>query len=93
MSESFREKPLAEVLEEMSKHYDRTIVLMGQTADQAKTPITARLMNVPLPLALTILARNADLHVVESAQTFIVTTAVEMNAQRIKVAPKVAKER
>jgi hypothetical protein len=75
----------------MSKHYDRTIVLMGQTTQQAKTPITARLMNVPMPLALTILARNADLHVVESGQTFIVTTALEMNANRIKTAPKAMK--
>jgi hypothetical protein len=48
-------------------------------------------MNVPMPLALTILARNADLHVVESGQTFIVTTALEMNANRIKTAPKAMK--
>lgn len=84
VSELFKDKPLADALDDLSKHYDRTIVLSGHTPEQAKTPVTARLMNVPLPLAVRMLARNADLHVVESGQTLIVTTEKEAKLFRPK---------
>jgi hypothetical protein len=84
VSAVYKEKPLADALDELSKHYDRTIVLSGHTPEQAKKPVSARLMNVPLPLAVRILARNADLHVIESGQTLIVTTEKEAKLFRPK---------
>ena len=76
---------------ELADTYGFTVVIAAQAADAAKTIVSARLMNVPFPTALEVLALNAGLKVVRRDNTFIMTTqehAANMKAKASKPAKK-----
>ncbi len=86
-----KEKPLDEVLTQMADRYGFTVIIAIQVAEDAKTPVSARLMNVPFGTALDVLAMNAGLKVVRRDNTFIVTTIehkYELKAKGAKAAKK-----
>ena len=79
------------VLTELADTYGFTVIIAVQAAEEAKSPVSARLMNVPFPTALEVLALNAGLRVVRRENTFIVTTvdhAANLKAKALKPAKK-----
>jgi len=72
--EEIRAEPLAAVLERIAEASDVTVLLDPSTKQKAATKITATLRNVPLDVALELLADMADLALVRKANAFYVTT-------------------
>ena len=86
-----KDRPFEHAVGELADTYGFTVVVAVQAVDLSKTNVSARLMNVPFPTALEVLALNAGLKVVRRDNTFIVTTpehAVNMKAKAIKPAKK-----
>lgn len=80
------EKPIDDVLSQLADRYGFTVIIAIQVAQDAKTPVSARLMNVPFGTALDVLAMNAGLKVVRRDNTFIVTTVEHKNELKAKAA-------
>jgi hypothetical protein len=72
---SFNDKPLDEVLKEIGSRSNRTIVIANQSAENKKTPITARFANVPIDRAVDTIAEMAGLKMFRQGNVLLVTTA------------------
>jgi hypothetical protein len=70
----FVNKPLAEALDELAEQAQFNIVLSPKAADKVKTLINARMNNVPLDTAVSLLARMSDLRSVQRDNVLLVTT-------------------
>ncbi|MEO2090907.1 MAG: hypothetical protein ABGY75_15615 [Gemmataceae bacterium] len=69
-----KDKSLADVLAEWEKVYDHTISVSGYADITAKNAVVARLMNVPLPVAVELLAAKLQLVAVQKDGVILVTT-------------------
>lgn len=90
----YKAKPLADVLAEFERVYDRTITVSVRAGDIALTPVSARLMNVPLATAVDLLATEAGLVAVEKDGAMAVTTkqhAAEMGWKPVRATPSKGK--
>ena len=86
-----KDRPFEHAVGELADTYGFTVVVAVQAVDLSKTTVSARLMNVPFPTAIEVLALNAGLKVVRRDNTFIVTTpehAANMKAKAVKPAKK-----
>lgn len=72
---SFGEKNLIEALRDIEVRTNATIILANQAAEKAKTPIQARLTNVPVDTAVATLAEMAGLKLARRGNVLLVTTA------------------
>jgi|SRR5581483_1281860 len=70
----FEKTLLAEALQHLADQSDYNIVLDAKVGDRAKTTVTARLLNVPLDTAVTMLADMAELQPVQQDNAIFVTT-------------------
>ena len=86
-----RDQPVQHALEKLALHTVYTVIVTAQAADDAKTQVSARLMNVPFPTALDVLALNAGLKVVRRDNTFIVTTVEHAGTLKAKAVKPVKK--
>jgi hypothetical protein len=75
----FDKLPLAEALEELSDATGISVVLDAAAGEKGKTPVTATLMNVPLPAAVRTLSNMADLKPVVIDNVLYVTTKEKAN--------------
>jgi hypothetical protein len=92
----FARTKLEDALEQIGERYNQNIVIAPQAATKAATPITARLVNVPVTTAVETLAEMADLRVVRRVNVLYVTTkeqAAEIRAEHAKREPKLNKVR
>jgi hypothetical protein len=83
----FAKVPLEKALEQIAERYNQNIVIAPQADDKKSTPVTARLVNVPVDVAVETLAELAHLKVVHKLNVFYVTTkkqAAELNAEQTK---------
>lgn len=74
VSAVFKDKPLSGAVAELAEEYDATVVVAPQAGEARATPVTARLLNVPLDTALELLAVQADLRVVKRKNAYLLTT-------------------
>lgn len=74
VSAAIREKPLNEVAAKLAETYDLTVTVAPQAGDARTAFVSARLLNVPAGTALEHLALQADLRVVRSGTTFLLTS-------------------
>jgi hypothetical protein len=82
-SASFENKPLNEALKQLAEDTDANILLDESRADQkARTPVTARLADVPLDTAVRLLADMAGLKMIEMDGVYYVTT--KENAETLR---------
>ncbi len=81
-----KEQPIDDVLTQMADRYGFTVIFAIQAAQDSKTLVSARLMNVPFGTALEVLAINSGLKVVLRDNTFIVTTIEHKNQLNAKAA-------
>lgn len=65
--------PLEAVLSDLADQSGRNVVLDPRLKDQARIPVTIRLLNTPIDSAVSILARFHDLTVTTIDNTYIVT--------------------
>jgi hypothetical protein len=70
----FERVPLQEALRELARQTDTNIVLDVDVGRRARVPVTARLRNAPLGVAVRLLADMADLRAVQVANVVYVTT-------------------
>jgi hypothetical protein len=70
----FEDVPLQEALRVLARQTDTNIVLDMDVGRRARAPVTARLRNAPLGVALRLLADMADLRAVQVANVLYVTT-------------------
>ena len=69
----YKEKPLNEALADLAEEYDLSIVVAPQAGDNKTGFVTVRLLNIPADKAIEMIALQADLRVVRSANGFFVT--------------------
>jgi hypothetical protein len=67
-------RPLGEALKELATTTGVSVVLDERPAEKAKSPVTAKLLNVPLDTAVRILADLADLKAVQLDNVLYVTS-------------------
>jgi hypothetical protein len=79
---TFDKRPLEDVLHELADAADFTILVDAKVAEKARTPVTARLNNVPLDQAVRLLADMADLKSFLVANVLYVTS--EKNAAALE---------
>ncbi len=77
--EFFSKSPLEKALQQIAEQSNANIVLAPQAAAKGETPITARLVNVPIDAAVETIADMAGLKVVRRANVFLVTTKEQAN--------------
>ncbi|HWG44337.1 MAG TPA: hypothetical protein VN688_16280 [Gemmataceae bacterium] len=65
---------LEEAVKELAEQTDFNVILDNRAADKAKTPVSARLLNMPLDTALRLLADMVDLRSVHLDNVLYVTT-------------------
>ncbi len=82
---------LEEALAELADTYGFTVVVAASTAEDAPTKINARLMNVPFPTALEVLAVNAGLRIERLDNTFLLTKVGQVGKSKAKAAKPVKK--
>ena len=82
-----KEQPLERAIASLTETYGFTVIVAVQAAEHSKTNVSARLMNVPFPTALDVLALNAGLKVVRRENTFIVTTVEHAANLKAKAIP------
>jgi hypothetical protein len=88
--ERFKKTPLPDTLDRLADGTDYSVVLDTRVRDKAdKTEVSARLANVPVDVAVRVLADQAGLEVVRLANVFYVTSPE--NAARLRAADKRAK--
>jgi hypothetical protein len=78
----FKDKPLAETLSELERVYDRTILVTANAAELALTPVSARLMNVPLSAAVRELAEGCGLQVRETDGMIVVSAKAKKERKK-----------
>jgi len=78
----FSKQPLAEALQEISALTGINVVLDARVEEQAKSPVTATLSNVPMRTGVRLLADTADLECVTMKGALYVTT--KENADRLR---------
>jgi hypothetical protein len=78
----FENQPLERAVKELSQVSGSNVVIDGRVAKEAKTPVTADLLNVPLDAALRVLADMAGLKPVQIDNVFYLTT--RENARLLK---------
>ena len=86
-----KNRPFERAVGELADTYGFTVVIAAQVADTAKAIVSARLMNVPFPTAIEVLAQNAGLKVVRRDNTFIISSvehAANTKAKTVKPAKK-----
>ncbi|MCE9531530.1 MAG: hypothetical protein K8T89_10475 [Planctomycetes bacterium] len=71
---NYGERPLQDALKDIEVRTSRTIVLANQAAEKGKTPVTARLTNVPVDTAVSTLAEMAGLKLIRKGNVLLVTT-------------------
>ncbi len=74
VSAVIRGRTLADAVAELAEDADATVVVSPAAAAAPDTAVNARLLNVPLPVALDQLACQADLVVVRRGGTYTLTT-------------------
>jgi uncharacterized small protein (DUF1192 family) len=79
----FEKKPLDEALKELAKQSEFNILIDPRPAEKVKTPVTAKLKNVPLDSAVQLLADMADLKAVLQDNILYVTT--KENAKGVEI--------
>jgi hypothetical protein len=70
----FEEVPLREALRQLARQTHTNIVLDTSVGPRARVPVTARLRNTPLEVALRLLANMAELQAVQVGNVVYVTT-------------------
>ncbi|HEY7310326.1 MAG TPA: hypothetical protein VH643_13260 [Gemmataceae bacterium] len=65
---------LADAVAELAEQSDFNVLVDNRAAEQAKTPVSARLLNTPLDSALRLLADMADLRTIHLDNVLYVTT-------------------
>lgn len=86
-----KDRSFERVVGELADTYGFTVVIAAPAADAAKAIVSARLMNVPFPTALDVLALNAGLKVVRRDNTFMVTTVEHAGHAKTKAVKPVKK--
>ena len=86
-----KDRPFERAVGELADTYGFTVIVAVEAVDLSKTNVSARLMNVPFPTALDVLALNAGLKVVRRDNTFIVTTVEHAGTLKAKAAKPVKK--
>ncbi len=79
--------PLEDAVKELAEQSDFNVILDNRAADKAKTPVTARLLNMPLDTALRLLSDMTDLRSVHIDNVLYVTTkenAAALEARLLK---------
>ena len=71
---SLEKCPLADAAAELAEQTDFNVLVDNRAAEQARTPVSARLLNTPLDSALRLLADMADLRAVHLDNVLYVTT-------------------
>jgi hypothetical protein len=84
----YEKEPLDKVLRELADLAEYNIVVDARVAERAKTPITARFMNAPLDLAVSLLADMAELQPVLQGNILYVTS--RENARLLELKKKIA---
>jgi len=87
----FSKVPLEKALKQISERYAQNIVLAPLAESKRATPITARLVNVPIDVAVETLANIAELKVVRKPNILYVTTKEQAATLRAEDA-KITKE-
>jgi hypothetical protein len=82
---SFDKLTLREALRELAHQAAYNVVLDAAAVEKAKTPVTAKLRNAPLDVAVRLLADMADLRSVQVANTLYVTTPEKADALRAQL--------
>src|SRR5262249_24026809 len=80
-------RPLDELLRELAVTAHQNIVIAPQAGERGKTPITARILNARLEIALNLLADMADLQVVKRGNAWLFTSKVHAAALDARAAP------
>lgn len=78
----FEKRPLDAALKKLATDTDTNIVIDSRVGDKAKTPVTERLLNMPLDTAVLLLADMADLKSVRLDADYYVTTKENAEALR-----------
>lgn len=71
---TLRKCPLADAVAELAEQADFNVLVDNRAAEQAKTPVSARLRNMPLDTAVRLLSDMADLRAIHLDNVLYVTT-------------------
>jgi hypothetical protein len=82
----FDKKPLVEALDELASASGFNVVIDARMADQAKTPVSVRLLNTPLDTAVRLLADMAELKTFQTDNLLYVTSPE--NAGKLEAAER-----
>jgi hypothetical protein len=69
--------PLEELVEQLSDHYQVSVVISPQSGEKARTLISAKLMNVPFESAIETIAEMASLKAIRKDKVIYITPVVE----------------
>ena len=86
----FEEVPLQEALRALARQTDTNIVLDTDVGRRARVPVTARLRNAPLGVALRLLANMGGLRAVQVANVVYVTTPPKADRLQARVSAESA---
>jgi hypothetical protein len=78
---SFKDQPLAEIIEAISSATGANVVLAPQAAEAAKQSLSVRFANTPVEAAIRTLCEMTELGVIEDANVLIVTTRERAEAR------------
>ncbi len=78
---TFKNKPLASALEEITDATGANVILAPQAGDKAKDPVTARFANTPVHVAVRTLCEMNDLGVIEDGNVLLVTSRERAEAR------------
>jgi hypothetical protein len=81
---AFREVPLADALQTVSRRTGRTVTISRDAAEEAKTPVSLALANAPFETAVLTLAEAAGLRAFRAGNAAVIVTAER--AKRIEEA-------
>lgn len=79
-----QKKSLSEAVAELAEVYDATIVLNPAEEAALSTPVSARLLNVPMNEALDLLTSQVNLQVIQKGKSFFITTPPAAPAAKVK---------
>jgi hypothetical protein len=77
--------PLEDALKDLAEQADFNVMLDNRAAEKGKTPVTARLRNMPLDTAVRLLADMADLRSVHLDNVLYVTTKENVAAMEARL--------
>jgi hypothetical protein len=81
----YNDRPLDQALEELSQASEHNIIVDVRAREEAKAPVTARMVNVPLDTAVRLLADMADLDAVFLDNVIMVTSRENAASWRKKL--------